>query len=182
MQRGLWGMLLAAWLGCGLVAPSMAAEPANLDGLLVGIEQGCAGNPTLTTLLQSLGTVSGQPPTVVPATQATLPPHLAESVGVPLRVAVNEDMFLLGVPVEGRWQGLNVTAITRTVSLSSPAGEFAIEVDGKPAEVEKILTHRLLFTAARAAGADGQWEKRLASFVDGINGESTTAVVCPVPF
>ena len=50
------------------------------------------------------------------------------------------------------------------------------------AEVEKILTHRLLFTAARVASADGQWEKRLASFVDGINGESTTAVVCPVPF
>ena len=49
-------------------------------------------------------------------------------------------------------------------------------------EVEKILTHRLLFTAARVASADGQWEKRLASFVDGINGESTTAVVCPVPF
>ena len=34
MQRGLWGMLLAAWLGCGLVAPSMAAE--KRQALLAG--------------------------------------------------------------------------------------------------------------------------------------------------
>lgn len=168
-------LLLSAAMLSGL------AQAHSLDGLLDSVASACQASPALVTLLQSLGQREGEPAQVRQPEQVAAPAELREAFAAPDRVAINEDTWLLGVAARGDWHGVEVTALTRTLSLSEPGGEFAIELSGSPLEVQAALGKHLAFQHSKVV-VDGVWQARGAQFVDGVNGENSTALVCPLPF
>lgn len=175
-MKRVWRSVAA--LACCL---PLLASASELDGLLDSLADSCQASPALVSLLKSLGHAEGEPRQVVQPAQLSVPPALAASFGTPERVAVNDDIWLLGVPAQASWHGVPVTALTRLLSLHEAGGEFAIELNGRPAEVEAGLRKALSFRHSKVAVGDS-WQTRGASFVVGVNGETSTAVVCPLPF
>lgn len=173
MRRMAWGCLLAGALAGG------AAQAQALDGLLDSLADSCQASPVLAGLLHSLGRADGDG--VRQPAQLAAPPDLAEAFGPPDRVRINAHTWLLGAPVRGSWHGVPVTALTRTLHLDGPGGEFAVELEGSPQAVQAALGQALVFRHSRVA-VDGAWQARGAQFVPGVNSGDGAAVVCPLPF
>lgn len=168
-------VLLSAAMTGGL------AQADALDGLFDSLARHCEASPALVAVLRSLGQVEGEGGEVRQPAKVNAPAALADAFGPPDRVAINEHSWLLGAPARGAWHGVAVTAVTRTLTLGEPGGEFAIELEGSPLEVQTALGKALAFQHSKVA-VDGVWQARGVQFVPGVNGENSTALVCPLPF